>query len=197
MKEIIFATSNDHKVYEVQQLIAGHDIKIKSLKDIGYLDDIVEDGDTMHANALIKAKTIYDLHKTPIFAEDSGLEVEALDNAPGLYTARYAGPERDHNANMDLVLKNLEPHQNRNARFRAVFAYMDETGEYFFEGIINGKIALKKIGSDGFGYDPIFIPDGYEDTFAVLGDRVKAKISHRSSAMNQFLNFLMERNPSQ
>ena len=97
---------------------------------------------------------------------------------------------------MDLVLKNLEPHQNRNARFRAVFAYIDETGEYFFEGIINGKIALKKIGSDGFGYDPIFIPDGYEDTFAVLGDRVKSKISHRSSAMNQFLNFLMERNPN-
>lgn len=190
MKEIIFATGNAHKVYEVQQMIPEDTLVIKSLKDINFTDDIVEDGDTMHANALIKAETIFKLEGRPVFAEDSGLEVLSLNNEPGLFTARYAGPARNHDDNMDLVLKNLEPHEDRTAQFRAVIAYIDKDEVQYFEGIIKGKIAMEKSGGKGFGYDPIFIPDGYEETFALLGDDIKNKVSHRSKAMKGFMEFL-------
>ncbi len=189
MKNLIFATGNEHKVFEINNILPT-DISLRSLNDIGYTDDIEETGDTMQENAFIKANTIFQLHKQPVFAEDSGLEITALDMAPGIYTARYAGPEKDHDKNIDKVLNNLEDKADRSAQFRAVIAYVDEHGAQYFEGIIKGKIGVQRQGTEGFGYDPIFIPEGYDDSFAILGDAVKNEISHRSRAFRKFVAYI-------
>lgn len=190
MTDLVFATGNAHKVEEVQAILGDH-YKVKSLKDIGIEEDIVEDGTTMEENALIKARYVYQKTGKSVFSEDSGLEVMALNMAPGLYTARYAGPQKNNEDNMDLLLKNMESVHERQARYRAVIAYIDTEGrEYTFEGLINGRIAQERMGTGGFGYDPIFIPFGYEQSFGQLPGSLKNSISHRARAMARFLKHL-------
>lgn len=189
-QEILFATGNAHKVGEVQQIL-GPSYTIKSLKDLGYDVDIPEDGKTMAENALIKARYLHQRLGLPVVAEDSGLEAIALGMAPGIYTARYAGPERDNDANIDLLLANLAGKADRSARFRAVVAYIDGDGaEQTFEGIVNGHIAEQRAGAGGFGYDPVFVPYGYDRSFAELPAEVKAGISHRARAFFGLLRWL-------
>lgn len=191
MMELIFASHNDHKVKEIQQIINPEIYRILSLGQINYHEDIVEDGLTMKENALIKARTIFQLKAAPVFSEDSGLEITALDMQPGIYTARYAGPQRDDNQNMSKVLAELKSKKDRSARFRACIAYIDSRGnESVFEGRINGRIAFEKKGKDGFGYDPIFIPEGFDQTFAQLSNEIKLTHSHRTKALKKLLTHL-------
>ena len=189
MEELIFATQNRHKVDEISLKLKG-DIAIKSLLDLNYMAEIIENGDTLEENALIKARTIYKEFDKNCFSEDTGLEVKVLDNAPGVRTARYAGPSKSAESNMNLLLKNLEPHQDRTARFRAIIALIYRDKEYLFEGITEGAIAKKKKGIKGFGYDPIFIPKGYTQSFAELGEEVKISLSHRSRAFEKMIDWL-------
>lgn len=190
MKELIFATGNAHKVEEVQDIL-GISYKVKSLKDIGIFEDIVEDGQSMLENALIKARYVYEKTGDAVFSEDSGLEVIALNMEPGLYTARYAGPQRDDDDNMAKLLSNLIGVTDRSCRYRAVIAYIDGDGnEYTCEGIVNGRITKKKQGDGGFGYDPIFAPYGHEKTFAELPASYKNQVSHRARAMASFIKLL-------
>lgn len=190
MPTITFATGNSHKVIEVQAILGG-DYKIVSLADMDITEDIPETGSTMAENAIIKARYVYNRTGKATVAEDSGLEVIALNMEPGLYTARYAGPEKDHDRNIDLLLKNLEGKDDRTARFRAVVAYIDNDGQaYTFEGVVNGRIAHERQGADGFGYDPVFIPYGYDNTFAELPATLKTEISHRARAFFGLLRHL-------
>ena len=183
MKDLIFATANDHKAIEVRLILDLKEINILTLKDIGYHHDIPETGDSMTANAIIKSQTIFDRFQKNVFSDDSGLEIEALDMAPGLFSARYAGPQRDSDDNIDKVLLNMNGMKNRKARFRSVIALIWEGDTYTYEGIVNGVISKERQGKEGFGYDPIFIPDGYNQSFAELGDDIKNKISHRFNAL--------------
>lgn len=190
MSTIVFATGNAHKVTEVRDIL-GSDYAIQSLADIGLDVDIPETGTTMAENALLKARYVYDHQGIAVVAEDSGLEVIALGMEPGLYTARYAGPEKDHDKNIDLLLHNLMRVEDRSARYRAVVAYISSDGsEQTFEGIVNGRIAHQRQGVGGFGYDPIFIPYGYDKTFAELPPSLKADISHRARAFFGLLKVL-------
>ena len=189
MQTIVLATGNPNKVKEIREVLAGQ-FEIKGLTDIGCTTDLPETSDTLEGNALQKARYVYEHYQLNCFAEDTGLEIEALNGDPGVYTARYAGPERDPNNNMDLVLKNLNGHNNRKARFRTVVALILDGKEYTFEGIVNGSIALQKQGSGGFGYDPIFIPELYDRTFAEIPLTEKNKISHRGRAIRKLINFL-------
>ena len=190
MHSLIFATGNKHKADEVQDFL-GEGFALRCLKDVGITEDIPETEPTLEGNAYQKAKYVFDRTGEPCFADDTGLEVEALDGAPGVYTARYAGEGKSSEDNMDLLLKNLEGVKNRNARFRTVIVYLDNNGRVFeFEGIVNGVITEEKKGTQGFGYDPIFRPDGYDKTFAQLPLSKKNKISHRARAMQKFLDFL-------
>lgn len=182
-KSIVFATHNEHKLVEIRAILADLNFKIYGLNDLDFNDEIEETGQTMEENALIKARTIHQLSGKAVFADDSGLEVEALSWRPGVYTARYAGPQRDNNANMNKVLLELEGVSKRTARFKSCIALIWKGEEHLFEGVVNGKIARKKIGNQGFGYDPIFIPFGYETTFAEMGDDIKNQISHRYRAL--------------
>ena len=186
--QLVFATNNQHKLEEVQ-LKVGNTFKIISLNEIGYNDDIEETGLTLEENASIKSKFIYDKFKVDCFADDTGLEIEALNNEPGVFSARYSG-DRDFIKNMDLVLSNLENNTNRKARFRTVISLILKNQEYIFEGIVNGNIRTKPIGSVGFGYDPIFQPEGYAITFAEMDLEEKNKISHRGIAVQKLINFL-------
>ena len=190
MQELIFATGNQHKFSEVFQVIDKSKYDLKSLKDLDFTEDIEETGSTLEENALLKARFIADRFHTNVFSEDTGLEVDALDGAPGVYTARYGGPEKDAHQNMDFLLKNLNGHTNRAAQFRAIIALIIDGQEVLFEGIIRGTIALKKSGHEGFGYDPIFIPEGYDKSFAELPDEVKLSLSHRSRAVSKMVTFL-------
>ena len=185
MKTIVFATNNSHKLEEVRAIVSGV-INVVSLSDIGCHDDIPETADTLEGNALLKARFVKDRYGYDCFADDTGLEVEALDGNPGVYSARYAGDEHDSNANMDKLLSELEGEQNRKARFRTVIALIMNGKEEFFEGIVIGQIIEEKRGKTGFGYDPIFMPDGYDETFAELGADIKNKISHRGIATRKF-----------
>ncbi len=185
-KKLIFATQNPNKVHEIK-LKLGEGITIVSLIDLNYTQDIEEHGETLEENALIKARKIYKLYGQNCFSEDTGLEVFALNNAPGVHTARYAGEEKSAEANMDLLLKNLEHQADRSAQFRAVIALIINGKEYLFEGISQGKIAERKSGTHGFGYDPIFIPEGYSQTFAELDKFEKAALSHRSRAFEKLV----------
>lgn len=191
MIKLVFATNNKHKLEEVQNIISDK-IKILSLTDINCHDDIPETADTLEGNALLKARYIKDKYGYDCFADDTGLEVEALNNAPGVYSARYAGEEHDAEANMNKLLNELQGRENRKARFRTVVALIINDKEYFFEGIVNGTIIADKRGAAGFGYDPIFMPDGYTQTFAELGIDIKNTISHRALAIKKLTTFLSD-----
>ena len=192
--KLVFATNNKHKLDEVRKITAQHNIEVVSLADIHCHDEIPETADTLEGNALQKAQYIQDKFGLDCFADDTGLEVEALDNAPGVYSARYTGPGHDSEANMQKLLQEMEGKTNRKARFRTVIALIIGDKQYCFSGIVNGTITTEKKGENGFGYDPIFIPEGYEQTFAELGDFVKNKISHRAKAVEQLDHFLANLN---
>lgn len=189
-KQLIFATANIHKQEEVGKVIDHSKFEFVNLKDVGITEDIEETGDTLEANALIKARYVVQRTKSNVFSEDTGLEVDALGGDPGVITARYAGPQKDAHDNMDLLIKNLEGKDDRSAQFRAVIALIIDGQEVLFEGIVRGRIAKEKSGVEGFGYDPIFIPEGYDKTFAELPDEIKLGMSHRTRAVNKMVEFL-------
>ncbi len=167
------------------------ELEIVTLKDVGISDEIIEDGKTMKENAWIKANNIRQKVGGNIIGEDSGLEVDALDGAPGIFSARYAGPQRNDDDNIEKVLQNMESENNRGAQYRSVLAVWYDDHQYTFEGIVKGRLTKERIGSGGFGYDPIFIPEGYQDTFGVLPPSVKNQISHRFKALKQFRKMLL------
>ncbi len=187
--ELIFATNNLHKLSEVQSLI-GDKFKIKSLKQIGCNEDIPETAPTLEGNALLKAQYVLDKYGKNCFADDTGLEIEALDGRPGVFSARYATDGHDFEANIDKVLDELKGIKNRKARFRTVIALSLDGSVHYFEGIVNGEIITERKGIKGFGYDPVFLPDGYNETFAEMPLSEKNKISHRARAVNQLVSFL-------
>ena len=187
-KEILIATHNAHKKEEIQQIL-GENFTVTSLTDYDIHDEIVEDGTTFHANALIKAQYCFDTTGKPSLGDDSGLVVEALDGRPGIYSARYAG-DHDFAKNMAKVLEELEGAENRKAYFVTVMCLVDETGMNYFEGRVYGNLTKEVRGEKGFGYDPIFIPENYEITFAEMKAEDKNKISHRKKAIEQFLEFM-------
>ncbi|MDU1904306.1 MAG: non-canonical purine NTP diphosphatase [Dysgonomonas sp.] len=189
MRKLIFATNNEHKLEEVKSLLSKR-YTILGLKDIGDDTDIPETGDTLEENAMIKADYLWNTYGYNCFADDTGLEVEALNNAPGVYSARYAGEDKNSVANMEKVLSELEDKTNRKARFRTVIALILEGKRYLFEGKVEGTITLFPQGTAGFGYDPIFQPDGYDKTFAEFGLDVKNEISHRAKAIRELALFL-------
>jgi XTP/dITP diphosphohydrolase len=190
MINLIFASANKHKLEEVNKVVDTSKFTLKNLRDIGILEDIVEDGSTLEENALIKARFVYNKTGENVFSEDTGLEVLALGGEPGVITARYGGPQKDAHDNMDLLLKNLSIYNDRSAQFRACIALIFNGKEMLFEGIVKGKIATIKSGVEGFGYDPIFIPEGYDKSFAELPDEVKLNMSHRTRAINEMITFL-------
>ena len=189
MKKFVFATNNAHKLEEVKAIV-GAKIEILSLKDIGCQADIPETADTLEGNALLKARFIYETYHLDCFADDTGLEVEALNGAPGVYSARYAGDAHNSEANMRKLLQELEGVENRRARFRTAFALILNGKEHLFEGIVNGHITPVRHGTSGFGYDPVFVPVGYTQTFAEMGDALKNKISHRAIGAQKLCRFL-------
>ena len=191
MKTIVFATNNSHKLEEVRAIVSG-EINIIGLSDINCYDDIPETADTLEGNALQKAKYIKERFGYDCFADDTGLEVEVLNGAPGVRSARYAGDAHDSNANIDKLLHMLNGKTNRNARFRTVIALIINGNEEYFEGIVDGCIIDDRRGNTGFGYDPIFIPDGHNETFAELGADVKNNISHRAIATRKFAERLKQ-----
>jgi XTP/dITP diphosphohydrolase len=193
MMEIVFATHNNHKLHELVKLMPDN-IKLLSLHDIGQYDEIPEDGDTLNHNASLKAWHVYNKYGKNCFADDTGLEVEALNNEPGVYSARYAGEEKDASKNMAKLLQNLNGHSNRKARFRTIISLIVDGTEHQFEGCVEGSITLNTSGNKGFGYDPIFLPDGYDKTFAQLSLDEKNKISHRAKAVEKLLNYLNTQN---
>ena len=189
MKKFVFATNNAHKLAEVTDIL-GKKVELLSLKDIECYDDIPETADTLEGNALQKARYIYERYHTDCFADDTGLEVEALNGAPGVHSARYATNGHDSEANMKKLIKELEGKENRQAQFRTVFALIIDGKEHLFEGIAKGSIIEVRKGTAGFGYDPIFQPEGYTQTFAEMGSAEKNKISHRAIATQKLCNFL-------
>ena len=192
-KKIVFATNNAHKLEEIRQMLAGTGIDILSLADIGCHDDIPETAATIEGNALQKARYIYDKYGQSCFADDTGLEVRALGGAPGVYSARYAGgPGHDSEANMAKLLAELRPFTDRKARFRTAICLIlaNASQPVTFEGVVGGEITTERHGTEGFGYDPVFRPDGYADTFAQLGPEVKNKISHRALAVRKLVEYL-------
>lgn len=193
MKKIVFATNNQHKLDEVKKITEGL-TEIVSLSEINCFDDIPETADTLEGNALQKVRYVKEKFGFDCFADDTGLEVEALDNAPGVYSARYAGPDHNSESNMKLLLKNMEGVTNRNARFRTVIALLMDGKEYLFDGIVEGVIIDEKRGNSGFGYDPVFVPNGYNETFAQLGSDIKNNISHRAKAVLKLHDFLSKLN---
>jgi XTP/dITP diphosphohydrolase len=189
--KIVFATNNQHKLSEIRQIL-GDRVEVLSLQDIGCDVDIPETGKTLEENALQKAQYVFDHYHTDVFADDTGLEVEALNGAPGVYSARYAGEGHDSEANMSKLLKKLSNNDNRKARFRTVIALIQQGDVHKFEGIVNGQIIRERRGGQGFGYDPIFQPDGYDKTFAELGLDIKNTISHRARAVAKLCAFLAD-----
>lgn len=187
--EICLASNNAHKIVELQQML-GDTFLIKTMKDIGCEDDIEEYGTTFEQNSKIKADYIHNLYGVNVIADDSGLEVEALDNRPGVYSARYAGEPTNHQANIEKLLLELDGIENREARFRTVITLILDDKHYAFEGHVSGKITKELRGDEGFGYDPVFIPDGFEKTFAEMPADLKNQISHRANAINRLLEHL-------
>ncbi len=191
MEKIVFATNNKNKLNEIQHLLKDV-VDIVSLSDIGFNEDIAETEETLEGNALLKSHAIFDKYGYNVFSDDTGLEIEALDGKPGVYSARYAGDECLAENNMKKVLTELEGKDNRKAQFRTVIALILNGKEYLFEGLVRGTIMTDKQGQDGFGYDPIFQPDGYNATFAELPMSVKNEISHRGLAVKKLVAFLKE-----
>lgn len=186
---LIFATNNRHKLEEVAAKI-NDEIQLLTLEDIGCTDDIVETGSTFEENAGIKSRYVYNQYHLNCFGDDSGLIVDALNGEPGVYSARYAGEHGDHAANINKVLEKLKGARDRKARFKTVVSLMWDGDEHLFEGIVEGTIRHEPVGSGGFGYDPIFQPDGYNITFAEMSLEEKNKISHRAKAMEKLITFL-------
>lgn len=191
-KKLVFATNNAHKLSEMSSIL-GDKIELLSLKDINCDVDIPETADTLEGNAILKSEYIYNNYNINCFADDTGLEVEALNGEPGVYSARYAdGESHDSMANMKKLLHKLENVENRSAQFRTVISLILDGKKYVFEGIVKGRISKERKGEKGFGYDPIFIPEGYDKSFAELGEDVKNKISHRAKAVEKLIDFLKE-----
>ena len=189
MRKFVFATNNNHKVDEVLELL-NNNFKIQTLNEIGCIEELPEEGDTLEFNAVQKAWYVYQKYDCNCFADDTGLEIEALNNEPGVYSARYAGPAKDAIANMDKVLEKLNKSENRRARFKTVIALILDGKKYLFEGKVEGEILKERKGLSGFGYDPIFKPNGFNETFAEMNLDLKNKISHRANAINKLVTFL-------
>ncbi len=187
--ELIFATHNLHKTEEAQAIL-GNRFIVKNLKDLGFLDDIPETADTLEGNALLKAHYIFDKFHCDCFADDTGLEVEALDNRPGVYSARYAGENSTYQDNVRKILDEMKGISNRKASFRTVIALILNGKEYLFEGRVDGYIITESRGNSGFGYDPVFRPENSDLTFAELGANIKNQISHRGIVMRKLMDFL-------
>jgi XTP/dITP diphosphohydrolase len=190
-RQFVFATNNPHKLEEVREIL-GNNVRLLSLEEINCREDIPETAETLEGNALLKAQHVYRKYKQDCFADDTGLEVYALNNEPGVYSARYAGDSKDSKANMRKVLKKLQGKEDYSARFRTVIALIIDGKEYLFEGIVEGTLIQEEKGIAGFGYDPIFVPKGYTQTFAELGADIKNTISHRAEAVNKLKQFLYE-----
>lgn len=195
--KIVFATNNQHKLQQIREIL-GDQFEILSLADIGCHEDIPETGNTLEANAHQKAEYVFDHYHIDCFADDTGLEVDALGGAPGVHSARYAeGTDHNSEANMAKLLRELGDNDNRKARFRTVISLIQMEGgnpvcsrEYQFEGVVEGRIDREKHGSEGFGYDPVFIPEGYDKSFAELGEEIKNQISHRARAVKKLAEWL-------
>ena len=188
-RKLVFVTNNAHKLEEISSILGGK-MELLSLKDIQCTADIPETADTLEGNAIQKAEYIHRHYGLDCFADDTGLEVEALDGAPGVYSARYAGEGHDSGANMQKLLHNLEGKDNRKAQFRTAICLIMDNEQHLFEGICRGEIIKEKRGGAGFGYDPIFVPEGYTETFAELGNDIKNTISHRAKAVQMLCEFL-------
>ena len=189
--KLVFATNNRHKLDEIRAIL-GDKIELLSLNDINCHDDIPETADTLQGNALIKAKYIYDKFGMNCFADDTGLEVDSLNGEPGVYSARYAGEDCNPESNMKKLLNNLAGKNDRSAQFRTVIALIIEGEEKLFEGCVKGCISCEKMGDAGFGYDPIFIPEGYSESFAQMSSDMKNSISHRYRATEKLCKYLKE-----
>lgn len=190
--ELIFATNNNHKIKEVKALLDSG-IKLLGLSDANITEDIPEEGDTLEDNARFKAQFVYKKTGMNVFADDTGLEVEALHGAPGVHSARFAGEDKNSKSNIEKLLRLLKGEKNRKARFRTVIALIYDKNEYFFEGTVSGKIITSERGNEGFGYDPVFVADGCTNTFAEISLSDKNKISHRAEAFQKLQLFLNDR----
>ncbi len=189
--EIVFATHNAHKSKEIKQLASGI-ATIRNLNDIGYETEIPETGTTLKDNALEKCHFVRSSIFIPVFADDTGFEVDALGGAPGVYSARYAGIPKSDKANLQKLLAEIKGKKNRKARFRTVICFLKDEKPLFFEGVVEGTVIDSPKGEEGFGYDPVFIPDGYQQTFAEMKLGLKNQISHRGIAFRKFINYLRE-----
>lgn len=187
--KLVFATNNMHKLREVQAMMPA-DIDLITLREAGIEEDIIESGSTFTENALIKAQFVYNKTGINCFADDSGLMIEALNNEPGVYSARYAGEPKDDVKNLQLVLKNMSGIENRGAKFNTTIALILDGKKYFFEGMVEGNIGLLAQGDSGFGYDPIFVPVNYDITYAQMSDSQKNSMSHRAKAVSKLIEFL-------
>ena len=187
--KIVFASNNKNKIQEIKNQLPK-EIELVSLEDIGCFEDIPETAETIEGNAILKANYVTERYNLPCFADDTGLEIEALNNEPGVYSARYAGEQRDSNDNMDKVLEKLMDIENRKAQFKTVIALNLNNEQYLFTGIVKGNIGTEKVGNDGFGYDPIFTPENHSITFAEMNLNQKNEISHRGRAVKQLIEFL-------
>ena len=195
MTTLLFATNNQHKITEVQG-VCPPEYNIVGLQSAGIIKDIPEPYDTLHQNAYTKCKTIANLTGNDCFSEDTGLEVEVLNGAPGVKTARYAGDSCSNTENIKLILRNMKNFENRDARFRTVICLCQKDAYYYFEGVCEGRINKNSVGENGFGYDPIFVPKNYTLTFSEMDKSVKYSISHRTLAFQQFILFLQQKNLS-
>lgn len=189
MRELVFATNNRHKLKEVQQMLGEH-FRIRSLADIGCREDIPETGSTFQENASLKSRYVHEHYRLDCFSDDSGLEVDALNGEPGIYSARYAGEHGNSDANIEKLLARLKDKSDRRARFKAVISLILEGQEFFFTGKVRGNIRQERSGTGGFGYDPVFEPEGYHITFAGMDPKEKNRISHRGRAVKQLVDFL-------
>ena len=192
--KIVVATANAHKLKEIREILRDLPVEILSLADFPEIPPIEETGSTFHENALIKARTVYQMTGLLTLADDSGLEVDALNGAPGVYSARYSGREHDYAANNRKLMEEIRriPPEERGAQFRCVVAIVGTKGEHIVEGVVRGHIIPELRGSGGFGYDPLFVPEGYQQTYAELGETVKNQISHRARAFRKAREFLLQ-----
>lgn len=187
--KLVFASNNKNKIAEIQQQV-GSQFQIVSLEDIGCFVDIPETAETIEGNAILKANFVTENFDLPCFADDTGLEIESLNNEPGVYSARYAGEQKNAEDNMNLVLQKLATETNRKAQFKTIISLNINNQQHLFEGIVKGEITTKKSGNQGFGYDPIFQPEGFSTTFAQMTMEQKSVISHRGIAVQKLINFL-------